>query len=771
MKSLKSLLVLSSIALATGCQSDPQSTVQQTSQQAQSLLQIATFNQDNPLVNVSYSNANGTIANNELSVEFSNKNNTYTDISLEPKTVWDWSHFEDFNLAFDIANKGDRSTQIYLDITDKNGDNYTRSVSIPQGGFKTYYAKMKGHDLATPEGEDGVELNFTSGLRSNPDTWESNEVQFISLWGKKNLDLTSIKKIRISVQHALFNKQIQLKNVRLRANPKMDNKFLTNIVDPYGQNAKQKFDGKVYSDEQLISEKKAERQGFIDNQPEDRSKFGGWASGPKLKATGYFRTEKVDGIWSLVDPEGYIFFSSGIANTRLSNTSTMTGYDFPQAAIAQKKSTDVTPEDSQGLNRAPNSAVPSRFEASATRKDMFTWLPGYDEELSKHYGYRRSAHSGPLKKGETYSFYSANLERKYGGEEGGFMKAWEQTTLDRMTSWGFTSFGNWVDPAFYSNTQVPYFANGWIVGDFKTVSSGNDFWSPMPDVFDPKFEERAMYTARVVADEVKNSPWCVGVFIDNEKSFGRSETLQSQYGIVIHTLKRNGETVPTKAEFTRLMKAKYKNIAHLNKAWEKDLASWEAFNESVDSTINNDAQVADYSILLEAYASKYFSTVHKAVEKYLPNHMYMGARFPGWGMPKEAVKAAAKYADVMSYNSYKEGLHHKKWEFLKDVDMPSIIGEYHVGANDSGLYHPGLIHAANQEDRASMYEDYMNSVIDNPYFIGAHWFQYIDSPLTGRAYDGENYNVGFVTVTDSPYKPLIKSARKINKSIYTRRYK
>jgi len=42
----------------------------------------------------------------------------------------------------------------------------------------------------------------------------------------------------------------------------------------------------------------------------------------------------------------------------------------------------------------------------------------------------------------------------------------------------------------------------------------------------------------------------------------------------------------------------------------------------------------------------------------------------------------------------------------------------------------------------------MESVIDNPYFIGTHWFQYIDSPMTGRAYDGENDNVGVVTITD-----------------------
>jgi len=78
--------------------------------------------------------------------------------------------------------------------------------------------------------------------------------------------------------------------------------------------------------------------------------------------------------------------------------------------------------------------------------------------------------------------------------------------------------------------------------------------------------------------------------------------------------------------------------------------------------------------------------------------------------------------------------------------------------------------AADQADRARLYTDYMNSVIDNPYFVGAHWFQYIDSPLTGRAYDGENYNVGFVSITDQPYRELVAAAKAVNRALYQRRY-
>ena len=772
------LLLLTSLSVAslTACQSDPkieQTQVNSTDIELQSLLN---FNLPSDLKQLRFvkSSSQPTINQQGLTIKFDSKANSYSSVILSPDKPWDWSNYEDFNLAIDIANSGQHSVQLFLDITDIDGGNYTRSINVAVGGSKTYYAKMAGHDLATPDGDESVELNFTSGLRGNPDTWQSDDIQFISLWGKKNLNLKGIKQISLSVQSNLFDKTVTLNNLRLRKNPKFNPNYLTKIVDKYGQNATIDFPDKIHTDQDLLDQKNEEAKHLTGILPADRSIYGGWKSGPKLTATGYFRTEKVNGVWSLVDPDGYLYFATGIDVIRLSNSSTMTGFDFDQSLIAKRAADNVTPEDSQGLNRVDNSISKTRQLISQTRADLFEWLPTYDEPLGQHFGYRISAHSGPMKHGETFSFYSANLERKYSDGHStneAVMETWKDVTLNRMIDWGFTSLGNWNDPMFYHTNKVPFFANGWIIGDFKTVSSGDDFWGAMPDVFDPKFEERAQFTVKTVADQVKNNPWCVGVFIDNEKSFGRPGTPESTYGIVISTLKRDGKDVPTKAVFTQLMKDKYKDIANLNKAWHKNIASWAEFNQGVNSDINNDIQIADYSTLLSSYVEKYFSVVETALTQHMPNHLYMGARLPNWAMSEEVIKASAKYADVVSYNIYKEGLAADSWDFLAQIDKPSIIGEFHMGSMDSGLYHPGLIMASDQKDRAKMYKEYMHSVIDNPYFVGAHWFQYIDSPITGRAYDGENYNVGFITVTDTPYTPMVEAAKELHSNMYERRFK
>ena len=716
--------------------------------------------------------ADATDGSQALVVRMRSQANRFAGFALEPETPWDWSQYEDFSLALDIANRGAVSTQVMLNVSDIDGNTTTRSVAIPVGGARTYYSKLQGHDLGSPGGDPFVELNFESGLRSNPPTWDGDDIQFVSMWGAKNLNLSGITRIALNVDSALHDKEVTLDNVRLIANPPMNEAFLAGIVDEYGQNAKVDFAGKIHSDEELIAQRDAELESLAGGAPmPDRSRFGGWMDGPRLEGTGYFRTEKVDGKWALVDPEGYLYFATGLDIIRLANSTTMTGYDFDEDLVVQRTADDTTPEDSMGLNPVSAEAIPTRHLVSEMRANMFEWLPEYDDELGNHYGYRRAAHSGPLDKGETYSFYSANLERKYGEDAPySYLDAWEEVTVDRMLNWGFTSLGNWTDPGFYDQERIPFFANGWIIGDFKTVSSGNDFWAPLPDVFDPLFEERALATARQVADEVQGSPWAVGVFIDNEKSWGRSETRESQLGIVLHTLRRDGGDVPTKRQFTSMMRDKYETIGALNDSWGTSIASWDAFDTGIDSSLRSAAQEQDYSAMLFAYADRYFSVVRNAVKTYMPNHMYLGARFADWGMPPEVVRAAAQYADVVSYNLYKEGMHPETWGFLADIDMPSIIGEFHFGASDSGLYHPGLLHAADQEDRARLYSEYVYTVIDNPYFVGAHWFQYVDSPITGRALDGENYNVGFVSVADVPYAPMVEAAMELHSELYPRRY-
>ncbi|WP_049720988.1 beta-galactosidase [Gilvimarinus polysaccharolyticus] len=697
----------------------------------------------------------------QLKVTFLSHDHHEASIDFAPEKPWQWHKYPRFAFAIDIENPSENSAHLYAKAKDSSGKQHNRSFVVPAQSRNTYYMELRGSDLTTD-----------TGLRANPKEWITDAEPMIWRHADKVIDVSQISSVSFTVRGLLEDKTIHLDNVRLVTPKALDPEYLTGLLDEFGQNDKIDTPYKVKTLVQMRDQAQAEAKELSQGAPADRSLFGGWLNGPKLEATGYFRTTKYQGKWSLVDPDGYLFYSNGIANVRMSNTSTLTGYDFDHTLLDERAGNDLTPEDSKGLNRVSDNALPSRQVVSPLRAGMFTSLPKYNDPLGAHFGYRRSVHSGPVARGETYSFYRANLERKYQTDTApDYMATWREVTVDRMLQWGFTSFGNWIDPEFYQMDRIPYFANGWIIGDFNTVSSGNDYWSPLPDPFDPIFAERAAATIERIAQEVDNNRWCVGVFIDNEKSWGAMGSIESQYGIVLNTLSRADTDSPTKAAFSQWLQQQYNDIEAFNRAWGTNLTDWQALHNGITINVYSPAQLADFSQLLQLYAEQYFKVVHNTLERYMPDHLYMGARFADWGMTPEIRRAAAKYADVVSYNYYKEGINQPYFDFLAELDKPSIIGEFHNGAADSGVFNPGLIHSESQTDRGEMYTNYVTSAIENPYLVGTHWFQYLDSPITGRAYDGENYNVGFVSVADVPYSPLVNAAKRINNKLYTLRFK
>ncbi|WP_157961165.1 agarase [Lutibacter citreus] len=702
-----------------------------------------------------------TLGHKALKVTFKGDEST-SGVSLKPKSPWITNEFKNFCLVFDATNLTDVSVQLHVGVESVNNENISRSVALPSRQTKTYYLEAQGKSL----GED-------YGLRDDPVAFKTEAVKMLINGWKYNLNFSEISKIKFFVKSNFKDKTVVLDNIRLVESPETDPDYLKNIVDKYGQSNKLDFPLKVKSDKELrqIAEKEL-RELAVSKPMPDRSTYGGWKDGPKLKATGFFRTEKVGKKWALVDPEGYLFFSTGIANARMANTTTFTGIDYKNDSVRYVDPEDVTPEDSKGIVTLNEKITNTAYRAYPNRNDMFVGLPDYNDPLANHYSYRRETHKGPVKHGETYSFYQANLERKYGEQyPGSYILKWRDITIDRMLDWGFTSFGNWAAEDFYGSKRMPYFANGWIIGDFKTLSKG--YWGAMPDPFDPEFARRAKQSIEVVADEVKGNPWCIGVFIDNEKSWGNHTSPKERFIIAIDALKKNAKEQPTKAVYMKLLKEKYKNIKSLSKSWGIKINSWNDLAKGVavdNNTVFSKGLLDDLAEMTVVYASEYFRIVNEELKEKLPNHLYMGVRFTPWGMTAEVRQAAAKYIDVFSINYYRESIGKKSWGFLEKLDKPAIIGEYHIGALDTGLFHPGIVHATNQEDRARMYKQYTGDVIDNPYFVGAHWFQYTDSPISGRAHDGENYNVGFVTGTDIPYPQMVKAAKELHENLYTRRF-
>ena len=76
---------------------------------------------------------------------------------------------------------------------------------------------------------------------------------------------------------------------------------------------------------------------------------------------------------------------------------------------------------------------------------------------------------------------------------------------------------------------------------------------------------------------------------------------------------------------------------------------------------------------------------------------------------------------------------------------------------------------ANQEERAATYRRYLESALRDPRIVGAHWHQYCDDVPTGR-FDGENFQIGWVDVCDTPYPETIEAVRWVGDNMYRLRY-
>ena len=166
----------------------------------------------------------------------------------------------------------------------------------------------------------------------------------------------------------------------------------------------------------------------------------------------------------------------------------------------------------------------------------------------------------------------------------------------------------------------------------------------------------------------------------------------------------------------------------------------------------------EFSVMM---TDAYFSNVRDEFKKVAPNKLYMGCRFAGSN--ENVIRIGAKYCDVISYNIYKRNLY--GFALPEGLDKPVMIGEFHFGALDRGMFHPGLVKTANQEERAQCYAEYVESALRHPNIIGTHWHQFADQATTGR-FDGENFQVGFVDVCDNPYPETIAKIREVGYRMY-----
>lgn len=339
--------------------------------------------------------------------------------------------------------------------------------------------------------------------------------------------------------------------------------------------------------------------------------------------------------------------------------------------------------------------------------------------------------------------YRQNLMRKWGDKS--YRSRFLTRTTARLRSWGFNTLGNWCDETTISGSRMPYVHMGPKTWECKVEYIEGDIC----DAFDPSFEKE---TRRVAAQlgRNKDDTLLVGYFVDNELPWWN----------LGYDVLAMGEKAPARSEFIKQLQSEYGTVAGVNRAWGTAAKSFAELRWPGDGkSARADKDLAQYR---GRFAERFYRGWYQAIKAADPNHLILGSRIP-YPMD-EVVAACAHNTDVLSFNHYGADLPAIYDRYYKSFGKPMLIGEYAFDSLDAGLL-KAHVRVKSQAERGAGYSYMTEQLAAKPYFVGSHYFQYVDEPVNGRASDGENSFNGFVSVCDVPYRELVKAARATNARI------
>lgn len=283
-------------------------------------------------------------------------------------------------------------------------------------------------------------------------------------------------------------------------------------VDGFGQGNFTDWRGKVHSVDDLKAAAMRETAELSSSSPgiPQADRFGGWAGGPKLKATGFFRTEKVGGKWWIVDPDGHLFFSHGVGH------------------YAMRQPTGISKREEYFESLPPDKGEARPFYATLT-EPAFMGFYGKPENL-------------PCR---TFDFYGWNLFRKYGED---WRTRDREMAHRRARAWGLNTLSSGQsEDARSGASRIPYTVT--ISTKARRIAGAKGYWGSLTDFFSPEFEARVR---KAVGEKraAGTNEYCLGWFSDNEQSWGYSGAALSRAVLA------SPDDQPAKVEFLRRLGAK-----------------------------------------------------------------------------------------------------------------------------------------------------------------------------------------------------------------------
>jgi len=524
--------------------------------------------------------------------------------------------------------------------------------------------------------------------------------------GNQNYNLATVYHWRISYQES-YAGSLSIREFRLMKY----NDSLVGLADRFGQYSDRNWDSKITQESDFASRLASEDADLAANpgpgEAEGSRRLRPLNEAPKWRM--YKRVNK----WFMVHPSGRLFWSLGLNGV-----------------------TDLDATVVEG------------------REDRFVSLPDQAGPFGDLYSVENTNQGPKL----TYNFFKQNLREKYGTD---YMAPFAAKTRQRLNSWGINTIGSWSNPVFYDGS-IPFtmYTN---TADFPDrlpcpYVHAND----LPDAFDPDFSSYLATKFQATFGPFVNRRNFMGVMVDNELSWGWDTSNALRYNVALGALNAPVNQ-SARVEFRRQLRNKYGTIEALNAAWGTSFASWNAFattNYTPSSYPN--AMVVDMRAFVRSFAAAYYGKVKAALNSIGYRGLYLGSRF--YPRTTEVLYGGAKYVDVYTVNTYGSA-NLIDWPAFNSWPKPVIVSEFSFGLQEDGNL-GGPAETASRSERYTNVRDFVQLALRQWNVVGVHWFEYLDHPVTGRFYDGENYGIGFLDIADNPHQEVIDAFRETTADMY-----
>ena len=362
---------------------------------------------------------------------------------ISPGLPADWDGYAYVVLEFMISTP----QRFQVGFTTETGYNELRVMSYTPGGWNRLAIPLSFY-REPPAARSDLAATFN----------QPRYTGWINLTGERS-PLRGVDSIGIRMQVPIGDPVLKLRSVSLSKEDPGD-LYLGDIpvVDEFGQYNLGEWEGKIHSLEELQQEWAAEDKQPVNTEQYAYSAYGGYLDARIDEGTGFFRTEKVDGRWWFVDPEGYLFLSHGV--------------------------NCVGPGGGGGVYRLEH------------RQNLYKELP--PESPRAETGRRRGA-----------SFGNWNLKRRYGEE---YADPSVENIITRMDRWGLNTIANWSRSSVYDRNQKAFTLQMRGIG----IEGG---LMGLADVYAPDFEDMIDEAVRSTVEPYRDNPWLLGYFTFNEPSF------------------------------------------------------------------------------------------------------------------------------------------------------------------------------------------------------------------------------------------------------------